>query len=233
MERNRHARSAVDRARLEAMLGGRWSYLAAPLALAGFAALGVLFGSTGRMITAGLETGVPLAAGLAAASMLASEPALELQLAIPGGVRPAILIRVGAVFGWSALVSAIAWLAADLSGAFASRVPAGGPVVAQLTWLAPLAGFTVAGALLAVAFRSRAMASGSLMAFWVAGHAFHDAFESEPLLRSWYPFLTTYAVDASDWAATRLVLVGLTTATLVGLGACLGAGEWLLASEDR
>jgi hypothetical protein len=223
----------LDRARFEAVLGGRWPYLAAPVTLLGFAALGVLFGSTARLVVAGLETGVPLAAGLATASLLAAEPALELQLSVKGGVRPAIVVRAAALFTWSALCSATALLLAQLSGLFGDRLPSVGPVLLQLLWLAPLAAFIVAGILLAVAFRSRAMASGALMTFWVAGHSFHDVFVSSPPLRAWYPFLTVYAGDAPDWVATRLTLLGLAAVSAAVAAAWLGAGEWLLAAEDR
>jgi hypothetical protein len=227
------ARARLDRACFEAVLGGRWPYLAAPLTLAGFAVLGVLFGSTARLVVAGIETGVPLAAGLTTASLLAAEPALELQLAMRGGVRPAILMRAGAVFAWSALCSAGALLLAQLSGVLGDHLPSVGPALVQLLWLAPLAGFTVAGVLLAVSFRSRAMASGALMTFWVAGHSFHDVFASSPLLRAWYPFLTVYAGDAPDWVATRLTLLVMAAISLAVAAAWLGAGEWLLATEDR
>ncbi len=223
----------LARARFEAVLCGAWTYVAAPFTLAFFAFLGVIADSPGRLLTAGLETGVPLAAGLIAASMLAGEPSLELQLTIPSGVRPAILLRLGAVFAWSSAVCVVTWLVAYQLGVFGDWLPAGGPALAQLTWLAPLAAFTVIGALLAVAFRSRALASGAVMIFWVAGHAFRSDFESQALLRAWYPFLTTYAAGASDWAATRLTLLGLAAVALVALAAWLGAGEWLLSGEDR
>ncbi len=218
--------------RLEARLVGLAAYAAPPLILIAFAALGVIARREGNMVVAGLETAVPLATGIAAASMVSQEPSLELQLGMPGGYRPAALRRLAILFAWSSLVSLAGWAVGNAAGLVPVWGPIGGPVAAQLTWLAPLAFFIAAGALAAIVLRARATAIGLLAFLWVAGHIFHGAVASVPWLHAWVPFLTTYAPDDPQWLPTRLALVAVAGVAVAGLTLSLRAGEWLLASED-
>ncbi len=216
---------------LEARLLGRAAYAVPALVLIGFAALGLVVGrGEARVVTAALEAGVPLAAGIAAASLVATEPALELQLGMPGGYRPAALRRLAILFVWASLVSFAGWLAADMAGLLAAWGPDVGPAAAQLTWLAPLAFFVAAGALAAVVLRARAAAAGLIGTLWVAGLVLPVA--ATPWLRAWYPFMTIFDPRTPDWLVTRLVLLLVAGTLILILARCLRAGEWLLASED-
>lgn len=218
--------------RRDASLVGMAAYVAPPLALLGFAGLGVLAPEPARLAMAGLETGVPLAAGIVAASVVATDPALELQLSVPGGFRPAAVRRLAAIVAWAGVVSAIPWGVGAATGLLGERMPTAGAVTAHLAWLAPLVAFTAAGALLALVARSRAFAAAVLSIFWVIGHAAHGLFEDTPWLRAWYPFLTTYAPHEADWLVTRLTLLGIGLAAAVALWLGLTASEWILGSED-
>jgi hypothetical protein len=220
-------------ARVESVLVGRASYFVPPLVLLAAAGFGWLARDDGRLLTAALETVVPLVVGIYAASILAAEPALELQLATPGGFRPAALQRLGILVGWGTIVSAAGWWIADASGSLAGWRPDVGLVESQLVWLPSLMAYSIGGCLLAIAFRNRSSAVSVLALFWIAGHTFHDVFETTSWLRAWYPALTTYEPGASDWAATRLVLLLLATVAFSGLVAWLGLSEWLLRAEDR
>jgi hypothetical protein len=218
---------------LEARLLGRAAYAVPPLVLLGFAALGLIVGrGEARVVTAGLEAGVPLAAGIAAASLVAGEPALELQLGMPGGYRPAALRRLAILFGWTSIVSFVGWLVADAAGLVAAWGPDVGSAAAQLTWLAPLAFFTAAGALAAIVLRGRAASAGLLGTLWVAGLVLKDPIAATPWLHAWYPFMTTFEPRTPDWVVTRLVLLVVAAILTASLAVCLRAGEWLLASED-
>jgi hypothetical protein len=220
-------------ARVESTLVGRASYLVAPLVLLAAAAFGWLARDEGRLFTAALETAVPLAVGIYAASILAAEPALELQLATPNGFRPTALRRLAILTGWGAIVCAAGWWIADATGSLAGWRPNVGLVESQLVWLPSLLAYSVGGFLLAIVFRSRSSAVSVLALFWIGGHSFHDVFETTSWLRAWYPALTTYEPAAADWEATRLGLLLLAAVALVGLAAWLGASEWLLSAEDR
>jgi hypothetical protein len=220
------------RVRLELALVGPAALIAPGLVLLAFAGLGLLSGRPARLLTAGLETGVPLAAGLAGAALLADERALELQLSLPGGFRSAARWRLGLLAGAAALASLVGWGLASAAGLLAAWLPAVSPVVAQLTWLAPLALLGLAGPLLALVLRSRAAAAGVLTGGWLLAHALHDVALGTPALRAWFPFLTTYDPIAPDWLATRLVVLALGIGAGLLLGSLLRDGEWLLRSED-
>ncbi len=219
--------------RIDAALNGKAAYLVAPGVVLAAAAVGLLFRDSARLITAALETAVPLVAGIFAASLLASEPSLELQLSTPRGFRPAALRRLAILIGWTAGVCLVGWWIADLAGALSGWRPPVGALESQLLWLPSLAAYSIGGSLLAVALRSRSSAVSAIALFWVASHAFHDVMTTTPWLRVWYPFLTTYEPGASDWAITRLVLLAAALVATVALVAWLGAGEWLLSGEDR
>ena len=219
--------------RIEGVLIGRAPYFVPLLIVVAAGFFGYLFGSSGRLFTAALETAVPLAAGIFAASLLASESSLELQLAVPGGFRPAALRRLALLLAWNAAVCLATYCVLSAAGVFSDWQPDGGIVLAQLTWLPSLLFFTIAGCLLGVAARSRSTAVTAVALFWVAGHFLHDVFETWQWLPYFFPFLTTYQPHAADWLATRLVLMAVSLVCLAVLAVWLGAEEWLLSSEDR
>jgi hypothetical protein len=220
------------RLRLELALVPRIGLVAAPLILLAFAGLGALTNRRGVFITVGLEAAVPLAAGLAAASLLADEPSLELRISLPGGVRSLAVWRLGLQLATTALVCLVGWIMADAIGLLDAWLPDVSPLLAQLTWLAPLVLLTMAGACLAVVLRSRTAAAGILAGGWLLAQALHDVALGLPALRVWFPFLTSYEPGATDWLPTRLLVLAIGLAAAVLLGWLLGDGERLIGAED-
>lgn len=225
--------ATLARVRLDALLVGRAPYIVPPLVLGAVVLLTLITPDDARLATASIEAIVPLVAGLVTASLLATERSLELQLSTPRGFRPAALRRLGLVFGYAAAFSMAGWLAFSALGLTRGWQPPVGPLAAQLIWLPSLAAFTVGGALVGVALRSRTGAASAVALFWLAGLFFKDVFETTAPLRSVFPFLTTFEPAAADWLATRLAMLGIAGAAALVLAVWLGAGEWLLGGEDR
>ncbi len=226
-------RGRTARLRYEATILGIAAFAVPPIVLVSFAAMGLLVREPGRMLTGGLEVGVPLAVGLTGATLLAAEPALELQLATPGGFRRSALRRLGLVTLWAAVLSLAAVAAGRVTHIFDAWPGTTGFADDVLMPLAPLAAFAAWGALLGVALRSRGAAAAAVTSFWLAALAWHDAFLSEASLRAWYPFQFTFAPHATDAIATRLTLLGVTVLGCGILALWLGWQEWLLGAEDR
>lgn len=221
------------RLRYEAVLVGRAGFATPAIVLVSFTALGVLVGDSGRMLTTAVEAGVPLAAGLYGAGLLATEPSLELQLSSAGGFRPTALRRLAALGLWSAMLSLGAVGLGRLTGLLAAWPGTTGPLQDLLMPLAPLAAFAVFGCLLGATMRSRGGASAVVTAVWIGALVWKDAFLAQPWLRAWFPFQFTFAPHAADALTTRLTLLGITAIGLAVLVAWLGRGEWLLGSEDQ
>jgi hypothetical protein len=215
------------------LLLGRAPYLA-PLAIVLSAAfIGLLVGGGGRLLTAALEAAVPLAAGIFAASLVASEPSLELHLSTPGGFRPAGLRRIGLLLAWNAVVCLVTLSVASVAGGMAGWQPDGGPVLAQLTWLPSLVFFVAGGLLLGIGLRNRSAANTAVALFWVGCHFFRGEFRTWVWLPYLFPFMTSYEPHAADWLPTRLGLLAIAVAALALVAIWLAADEWLLSSEDR
>ena len=223
----------VRRLRFEAVLVGWAPYLVPVIVLTAAALIGLLVNDTPRIFIAALETAVPLAAGIFAASVVASEPSLELQLSSPNGFRPAGLRRLGLIVGWSSLCCLVGWTVASATGAISGWQPDRGPIAAQLIWLPALVSFTAVGCLLALASRSRSVANSAIAALWVGCNFFQVVFRTWPWLGYVFPFMTTYEPRAEDWLPTRLVLLAIGLTALAVVWIWLGADEWLLSSEDR
>lgn len=223
----------VDRATSEIRILGLSTAVAPPLILAVFTFIGFIASDPPRMFTTGLESGIPLGAGLLAASMLAGETALELQLATPPGFRAAAVWRLGAIVAWSSVVAFVAATIARLTGALNSWPGPGDPIRDVSIWLPPIVMFTGLGSLLGVALRSRGAAAAVITGFWMAGLALKDWFLGHDYTRVWYPFAMSFR-PAAEWVAVnRLTVLGIGLLCLVASFAWLGRQEWLLGSEDR
>jgi len=202
-----------------------------PLTVGVFAALAGLMGAGGadsrqiaKLLLAGLEVGLPLAAGLIAAGVVAGEPAVELHCSLPTRYRVTLLRRLALLLAWTSLVSVGA--AALLVGVDRWLVPR--PfALAQLGWLAPLLWFVAVGATLALALRSRAASSGLLTGVWLLENLFRETFLATDWLRFWFLFATTYTPGAAaeEWPANRATLVGTAAVVAVGAWAMTRTGE--------
>lgn len=154
-----------------------------------FAGAAILAASAGadeqqvaRALTAGLELGLSLAAGLAAVHVVASEPAVDLQLTLRTRYRTTLLRRLALLAGWTGAFALLWASALDLLGLWA--VP--GPfALGQLAWIAPLAWFVSAASavlgLLWVFENSGVGVAGFLQSDW---------------LRPFFLFATTHAPGA-------------------------------------
>ncbi len=230
--RNEWLRCQVDRLRREADLLGLSAVVAPPLVLVSFGFIGFLIGAPGRMLTAAFEVGLPLGLGLTSASVLAGEPSLELQLSAPGGFRPAMLRRLGLVFGWALAVSLAGYLIARLAGLLDSWLPRLNPVESLLLPAAPLAAFGAWGCLLGVAMRSRGSAAAALAGFWLVALWMKDWLLGEAATRAWFPFMYSFRPDAPDALENRIGLLIVAAGGLLLAALILGRDEWLLGSED-
>ena len=175
-----------------------WLALAAPLiVLTGFTALAIFMALSGadrdhvaRVMLAGIELGVPLVAGVMTASALTLDPAIEVQIASVTGFRRTALRRstilsvwnAGFCLGWALLARASGLWPADVPGPF---------LLGQLSWLAPLAWLSAAGALLGVLTRSRSASAGLIGALWLVENLAAGLFVARPWLQPVFLFATT------------------------------------------
>jgi hypothetical protein len=191
------------------------------LLFAGLAALVTLLGApreqAARLLVAGLEMGLPYAAGIAAAAVITRDPAVALQLSSPTGARRTIGRRIGLLTGWMALLALATTLALGALGLWQQWVPVG-LWPGQLVWLAPLAWFTGAGLVLGLVLGSQTTASALLSGLWVFTAMSAGVVLAIPVLRLEYLFLTTVAPDVDFWLANR----GVVLATGIGLAALAG-----------
>ena len=202
-----------------------------PLVLLLFGMMAGLWGLLGagdvqvaRLLTAALELGLPLAAGVVAASVTADDPARDLQLALKTSYRTTLARRLGALVAWASLW-ALAWsFGLRISGYWGLWVPE--PLLlGGLVWAAPLLWFVAAGTALALLLGGRNTSGALLGGLWAFENLSRGSFLTSEWLRPEFLFATIYAPGADFWLVNRLALVG--TALLLGFGA------WLLASRTE
>lgn len=167
-----------------------------------------------RMLAAYLEAGLPLAAGLAAATVVADDPAVDLQLSLETRYRTTVFRRLGTLF-WLCALCAFSWASVMwLAGLWEPWVPE--PFLrGQLVWLSPLLFFVAAGAVLALLFRSRTAAGAVLGGLWLVEQVVAGYFLSKDWLRPLYLFATLRAPGADFWLENRFALIGAALALLL------------------
>ncbi len=201
------------------LLGGLG--LATPaLALLLFGGMALLMGFLGangaqvaRVLVAALELGLPLAAGVVAATVAADDPAVDLQLALKTRYRGTLARRLVVLALWTALIAFLWTSALHTTGLWELWVPE--PFFAgQLVWLSPLLWFVAAGALLSLTL-GRTTGGAILGGLWAFENLFRGSFLTEEWLRPEFLFATTYAAGADFWLTNRLALIS--TALLMGV----------------
>jgi hypothetical protein len=211
--------------------------LAMPLmVLAGFGGLAalLLLGPTQHkyiadLITAGLESGIPLAAGVVVASLVAQDASIELHLTLPTAYHRTATRRFALLLFASAVVGALATVGLNQIAPWTlHKTGAAG----QLVWLSPTIWFCGAGAILALLLKNRAASGAVLGGIWVAEQAFHDYFAVNNWAHPWFLFTSLYGPDADFWLANRLELIGIGIAFLALAWLYLHNAEWRFRGED-
>ncbi|GLH98730.1 hypothetical protein [Phytohabitans aurantiacus] len=172
-----------------------------------------------------LEMGVPLAAGIGAASLVGRDPAAELLLTTPAGYRTILLRRLAVTVGWTALVALLLAVPMIATGWWAKWPANHGALPGQLIWLAPTLGLAALGFLAGAAFRGPAAAGGLVAIFWIFQQMFADRVQEQGWSRQLYLFATTRGAVPADWTANRI--------TLIAVSIVLGALAWLLLGRTE
>lgn len=187
--------------------------------------------ATARTLLSALEMGVPLAAGIGAAALVGRDPAVELHLSLPTPYRVTLVRRLVITLGWAAVVALLVAGALLVTGWWA-RWPANhGPLVGQLTWLAPTCCLGAIGFLAAVALRGPGAAGGVVATLWIFEQIFADVVQEDRWSRLLYPFATTRGAVAADWAENRITLMTVALVLAVLAWLLLGRTERLVHGD--
>lgn len=186
--------------------------------------LGVNEAQVARVLIAALELGLPLAAGVVAATIASDDPAIDLQLSLKTRYRRTLVRRLVVLALWTALIAFLWTSALHLSGLWELWVPEA-LLVSQLVWLSPLLWFVAAGAALALLLGSRSTSGAFLGGLWAFENLMRGLFLTKEWLRPEFLFATTYAAGAPFWLTNRLALIS--TALL------MGAVVWVLSSRTE
>jgi len=189
--------------------------------------------TTARILLGALEMAVPLATGVACASLVGRDPAVELQLAVPTPYRVTLLRRMTVTLGWAAVVAGLT-AAVLIATGWWERWPANhGPFAGQLTWAAPTIGLGAAGFAAGAVFRSPAAGGALVTTLWTIQEFFADLVQQHLPGRLLYLFATTRGAVPGDWTENRLALLGAAAAFVVLAYVVLARSERLIGEEDE
>jgi hypothetical protein len=189
--------------------------------------------TTARILLGALEMAIPLAAGVACASLIGRDPAVELQLTASTSYRVTLLRRMAVTLGWTAAV-AVLTAAVLIATDWWARWPANhGAYAGQLTWVAPTLGLSGVGFAAGAVFRSPAAAGALVSTLWAVQQFFADLAQQHLPGRLLYLFATTRGAVPGDWTANRLSLLVTGTALIAFALVVLGRSERLIAQEDE
>jgi hypothetical protein len=181
-----------------------------------------------------LEFGLPPVAGLAAAHLVAGNPAVELHLSLPRSYAAMVWRRLALLTVWYALAAALASAAIHAAGYWIAPQP---PSRELLIWAAPLLWFVACGAMLTLLLRSR-VASGALLGMvWVGELFLRPYILPNAALQKIYLFLTLETLSGARapasgyWLTNRLALLGMAALFLMVLFLLLRRSESLLGHE--
>jgi hypothetical protein len=189
--------------------------------------------TTARILLGALEMAIPLAAGVACASLVGRDPAVELQLTAPTPYRVTLLRRMAVTLVWTAAVAALMAGVLIATGWWA-RWPANhGAFAGQLTWMAPTLGLSGVGFAAGAVFRSPAAAGALVTTLWAIQQFFAGLAQQHLPGRLLYLFATTRGAVPGDWTANRLTLLGAGAALIALALVVLGRSERLISQEDE
>ncbi|MFB9441903.1 hypothetical protein Dvina_51140 [Dactylosporangium vinaceum] len=189
--------------------------------------------TTARILLGGLEMAVPLAAGVACASLVGRDPATEIQLTAPTPYRVTLLRRMAVTLGWTAAIALLS-AAVLIATGWWDRWPAShGPLVGQLIWAAPTAGLSGLGFAAGALLRSPAAAGALVTTLWTIQQCFAGPAQEHLPGRLLYLFATTRGAKPDEWTANRLTLLA-TGAVLTAVAfTVLRRSERLIGEEDE
>ncbi|MFG1920392.1 hypothetical protein [Cryptosporangium sp. NPDC048952] len=189
--------------------------------------------TTARILLGTLEMALPLAAGVACASLVGRDPAVELQVTSSTAYRVTLLRRMGVTLGWTAAF-AVPMAVVLIATGWWHRWPANhGAVVGQLTWVAPTLGLSALGFAAGAVFRSPGAAGALVTTLWAIQQFFAGAAQEHLPGRLLYLFATTRGAAPDDWTANRLTLLGAAAALIALAFVVLGRSERLISGEDE
>jgi len=178
-----------DRIWYELRIMGRWVILIPPLIILTFVLLGGILTimqvdhlRISQVLTASLEMGLPLAAGLLTATIVSYDTAIELQMTMPKTYRITAFVRLSLIIVW---ISCIALFSSVLVYHLRFwRVPSQVEtwkvlpqfLIGQLTWIAPLFWLVGVGFSLVLFIRSRSASSALLGGIWMIEAIFYGYF---------------------------------------------------------
>jgi hypothetical protein len=189
--------------------------------------------TTARILLGVLEMAVPLAVGVAGASLVGRDPATEVQLAVPTPYRATLLRRWLITVGWAAAVTAAAAGALIATGWW-ERWPANHGIVAgQLTWISPSLGLGALGFAAGALLRSPAAAGAVVTSVWTFQQVFAGLTQQHDAGRLLYLFATTRGTDPGGWTANRLTLLAVAAALIALALVVLDHAERLIGEGDQ
>ncbi|MEV6863196.1 hypothetical protein AB0M44_19605 [Streptosporangium subroseum] len=195
--------------------------------------LGSREGNTAWFLLGAVETGIPLVAGIAAASLIGRDRAVEPLLTLPGGYRPILLRRLVVTVGWAALCALAASVLLIATGWWELIPGAPGGLTGQLTWLSPLLWLSALGLLAAVTLRSAAAATSVVASVWVFEQVFSGVLRESAVPRLLYLFPTTRWGAAVEWLPNRLTLLSTALLLVAAAWPLLGDAERTLGGETE
>lgn len=170
-----------------------------------------------------------------AATTVAQERALDLQLTVTTRYKTTVLRRLALLLCYTASASVLWSLTLLLFGLWSWPGPF---LVTQLGWIVPLAWFVSAGTLLALVLRSRVASAAILGAVWMFQHVLGGLVFNYGWSRPFFLFpmdLHSPQIETifdRYWFANWLVLGGTALAMVLCVVLLLGRNEYLVKGGD-
>lgn len=161
-----------------------------------------------RTLQSVLEMGMPLGAGIGAATLIGRDPVVELQLAVPSSYPVTLLRRWVATLSWVAAIALLTSAALVATGWWARWPQSHDVLLGQLTWLSPAVWLAAVGFLAAALLASPAAASGVVAIIWLFEQVLKDDIAAQHWSRLLFLFTTTRGAVPADWLPNRLLLLG-------------------------
>lgn len=213
-----------------ALIVGFFALLAVAMVL-----LGTEKGRIADTLSSVPEVYLPLTAGLVAATTVAQERALDLQLTVTTRYKTTALRRLTLLLCYTASASVLWSLALRLFGLWSWPGPF---LLSQLGWMAPLLWFVSAGTLLALVLRSRIASGAILGAVWMFQYVLGGLVFNYAWSRPFYLFpmdIHSPQIEAAFgryWFANWSVLGATALAMVLCAVLLLGRNEYLVKGGD-